>query len=211
MELAGVTKRYGSRYALRDVSFSVTPGERVAVLGPNGAGKTTLLRILAGSLKADAGAISIPGRVGWVPQQTAVYGKLTVEENLRLFARLERVADVDAAIARMLAQTRLDDRAQDSVDSLSGGNRQRVNVAIGLLGDPDILLLDEPTTALDPVQRERVWDFLATLEATILFSTHVLPEAEHHATRVVVLDEGRVVHDGAPVGDMERAFLAWVA
>ena len=211
MELAGVTKRYGSRYALREVSFSVTPGERVAVIGPNGAGKTTLLRILAGSLKADAGEIAIPGRVGWVPQQTALYGKLTVEENLRLFARLERVEDVDGAIARMLSQTRLSDRAHDAVDSLSGGNRQRVNVAIGLLGDPDILLLDEPTTALDPVQRERVWDFLATLDATILFSTHVLPEAEYHATRVVVLDEGRLVHDGAPVGDMERAFLRWVA
>jgi ABC-2 type transport system ATP-binding protein len=211
MELAGVTKRYGSRYAVRDVSFSVAPGERVAVLGPNGAGKTTLLRILAGSLKADAGELSIPGRVGWVPQQTALYGKLTVEENLRLFARLERVEDEEAAIGRMLSQTRLADRARDAVDSLSGGNRQRVNVAIGLLGDPDILLLDEPTTALDPVQRERVWDFLATLDATILFSTHVLPEAEHHASRVVVLDEGRVVHDGAPVGDMERAFLGWVA
>jgi ABC-2 type transport system ATP-binding protein len=211
MELAGVTKRYGSRYALRDVSFSVTPAERVAVLGPNGAGKTTLLRILAGSLKADEGELSIPGRVGWVPQQTALYGKLSVEENLRLFARLEGVEDVDGAIERMLAQTRLADRGRDAVASLSGGNRQRVNVAIGLLGDPDILLLDEPTTALDPVQRERVWDFLATLDATILFSTHVLPEAEHHASRVVVLDEGRVVHDGAPVGDMERAFLGWVA
>ena len=210
MELAGVTKRYGDRRALQDVSFSVAAGERVAVLGPNGAGKTTLLRILAGALKPDEGRVSIPGRVGWVPQHTALYGKLTVAENLRLFARLERVADVEAAVARMLAQTGLGGRADDAVDSLSGGNRQRVNVAIGLLGDPDVLLLDEPTTALDPRQRERVWDFLATLEATILFSTHVLPEAEHHASRVVVLDDGMVVHDGAPVADLERAFLGWV-
>ena len=211
MELAGVTKRYGDRYALREVSFAAGDGDRVAVLGPNGAGKTTLLRILAGALTPDAGSIDMPGRVGWVPQHTALYGKLTVAENLRLFARLERVGDVEAAVERMLTQTGLRERAGDAVDSLSGGNRQRVNVAIGLLGDPDVLLLDEPTTALDPRQRERVWEFLATLEATILFSTHVLPEAEHHASRIVVLDQGRVVHDGAPVADMERAFLDWVA
>jgi ABC-2 type transport system ATP-binding protein len=211
MELAGVTKRYGARYGVRDISFSVEAGERVAVIGPNGAGKTTLLKILAGALKPDAGTVEMPGRVGWVPQQVALYGKLSVAENLRLFARLERVDDVEGAVARMLAQTGLDDRADDAVSSLSGGNRQRVNVAIGLLGDPEILLLDEPTTALDPRQRERVWEFLATLDATILFSTHVLPEAEHHASRIVVIDEGRLIHDGVPVEDMERAFLGWVA
>jgi ABC-2 type transport system ATP-binding protein len=211
MELAGVTKRYGARYAVRDVSFSVEPGERVAVIGPNGAGKTTLLRILAGSLKPDSGTVRIPGRVGWVPQQTALYGKLSVAENLRLFARLEGVGDVEGVVDRMLSQTALAARADDAVASLSGGNRQRVNVAIGLLGDPDILLLDEPTTALDPRQRERVWEFLSTLPATILYSTHVLPEAEHHASRIVVIDEGRVVHDGVPVEDMELAFLGWVA
>jgi ABC-2 type transport system ATP-binding protein len=211
MELAGVTKRYGARYGVRDISFSVEAGERVAVIGPNGAGKTTLLKILAGALKPDAGTVEMPGRVGWVPQQVALYGKLSVAENLRLFARLERVDDVEGAVARMLAQTGLDDRADDAVSSLSGGNRQRVNVAIGLLGDPEILLLDEPTTALDPRQRERVWEFLATLDATILFSTHVLPEAEHHASRIVVIDEGCLIHDGVPVEDMERAFLGWVA
>jgi ABC-2 type transport system ATP-binding protein len=211
MELAGVTKRYGARYGVRDISFSVEPGERVAVIGPNGAGKTTLLRILAGALRPDSGTVHMPGRVGWVPQQVALYGKLSVAENLRLFARLERVDDVEGAVERMLAQTGLDARAGDAVSSLSGGNRQRVNVAIGLLGDPEILLLDEPTTALDPRQRERVWEFLATLEATILFSTHVLPEAEHHASRIVVIDEGCLIHDGVPVEDMERAFLGWVA
>jgi len=206
-----VFKSFGPVEVLDDVSFVIGDRERVGLVGANGAGKTTLLRILAGSLKPDAGTISIPGRVGWVPQHTALYGKLSVAENLRLFARLERVGDVEGAVARMLAQTQLSDRADDSVGELSGGNRQRVNVAIGLLGDPDILLLDEPTTALDPRQRERVWEFLATLDATILFSTHVLPEAEHHASRIVVLDEGRLVHDGAPVADMERAFLDWVA
>jgi ABC-2 type transport system ATP-binding protein len=211
MKLAGVTKRYGARYGVRDISFSVEPGERVAVIGPNGAGKTTLLRILAGALRPDSGTVHMPGRVGWVPQQVALYGKLSVAENLRLFARLERVDDVEGAVERMLAQTGLDARAGDAVSSLSGGNRQRVNVAIGLLGDPEILLLDEPTTALDPRQRERVWEFLATLEATILFSTHVLPEAEHHASRIVVIDEGCLIHDGVPVEDMERAFLGWVA
>jgi ABC-2 type transport system ATP-binding protein len=197
MRAEGVTKRYGARVALDAVSLAVAPGERVAVIGANGAGKTTLLQILAGVLDADAGTIAVDGRVGWVPQQPAVYAKLSVAENLRLFARLERVADVNGAVERMLVHTGLADRARDEVGKLSGGNRQRVNVAVGLLGDPTVLLLDEPTTAVDPRQRERMWELLGGNGTTLLFSTHAIAEARHHATRIVVLDEGRIVHDAA--------------
>ena len=205
----GVTKRYGDRRALDGVTFGVEAGERVAVIGPNGAGKTTLLQILAGALRADDGSVEVE-RVGWVPQQPALYSKLSVEENLRLFARLERVGDVDAAVARGLAQTGLQERAGDEVGSLSGGNRQRVNVAIGLLAEPPVLLLDEPSTALDPRQRERLWGFLGPLDATILFSTHELSEAEQFATRALVLDEGRLIHDGPAGEGLARRFMEMV-
>src|SRR5687768_5693514 len=133
IEVAGVGYAFGDRAALRDVSFSAKPGELLAVIGPNGAGKTTLLSILAGIRNPDSGSISVPGEVGWVPQQAALYRRLTVEENLRLFARLEECADVDGAVDRMLEETGLRERRSDQVGTLSGGNQQRVNIAIGLL------------------------------------------------------------------------------
>ena len=137
----GIVRRFGRREALRGVDVDVAAGEVLAVIGPNGAGKTTLLEILAGAQSADAGSVQRGdgvARVGWVPQQLAVYGRLTVAENLRLFARLEGAIDLDARVAAMLAETGLTDRADDLVETLSGGNRQRVNVAVGLLGDPAV-------------------------------------------------------------------------
>src|SRR5215211_9062988 len=125
-----LSKVYGARRALVDVSFTAAPGELLAIIGPNGAGKTTLLQILAGALAPTAGRVSLDRReVGWVPQQPAIYSKLSVAENLRLFARLEKVSDVGATVERMLDQTGLRDRAGDAVGTLSGGNQQRVNIA----------------------------------------------------------------------------------
>jgi ABC-2 type transport system ATP-binding protein len=195
-------KRFGERVALHGTSFDVEGGELVAVIGPNGAGKTTLLSILAGILPPDAGSVGLPaGDVGWVPQQPAVYSKLSVAENLRLFARLERVADPEGAVARMLAQADLDDRADDEVATLSGGNRQRVNIAVGLIADPAVLLLDEPSTALDPRQRERLWEFVGGLTergTSIVYSTHIVQEAERYADRVLVLADGELIFTGTP-------------
>jgi len=193
----GIGKRYGAREALRDVSFEVAAGERVAVIGPNGAGKTTLLQILAGTLEPTSGSISADG-VGWVPQHPALYSKLSVAENLRLFARLEKVADVEASVARMLEQTALGDRSHDEVGKLSGGNRQRVNIAIGLLGEPDVLLLDEPSASLDPRQRERLWEFITALGTSVVFSTHDVGEAERFADRLLVLADGELLFTGTP-------------
>src|SRR5215211_1859042 len=121
-----ISKRYGERDALRSVSFTIEDREKIAVIGPNGAGKTTLLQILAGALKPTSGAVEHDGEIGWVPQHPALYSKLSVAENLRLFARLERVPDVERTVGRMLEQTALGDRAGDEVSRLSGGNRQRV-------------------------------------------------------------------------------------
>ncbi|HEX5622040.1 MAG TPA: ABC transporter ATP-binding protein [Solirubrobacteraceae bacterium] len=198
MRAESISKRYGERDALRSVSFTVTGGEKVAVIGPNGAGKTTLLQILAGALKPTGGSVDVDGHVGWVPQHPALYSKLSVAENLRLFARLERVPDVERTVGRMLEQTALAERAGDEVGLLSGGNRQRVNIAIGLLGDPEVLLLDEPSASLDPRQRERLWAFLAELGTTVVFSTHDVGEAERHADRLLVLADGELLFTGTP-------------
>ncbi|MBV8946929.1 MAG: ABC transporter ATP-binding protein, partial [Solirubrobacterales bacterium] len=184
----GLTKRFGARIALDRISFELYAAEVVAIIGPNGAGKTTLLSILAGVLNPSEGeVIRTPDkRFGWVPQEPALYSKLSVAENLRLFARLERVADPDQAVAAMLAQTGLEDRAGEEVARLSGGNQQRVNIAIGLLCEPPALLLDEPSASLDPRQRERLWEFIGGLAGrgtTIIFSTHNVAEAERYAGR----------------------------
>jgi ABC-2 type transport system ATP-binding protein len=203
----GLSKRYGDREALRGVSFTAARGEHVAIIGPNGAGKTTLLQILAGALAPSGGSVTVPEeRVGWVPQQPALYSKLSVAENLRLFARLEKVADVEATVARMLDQTALGDRRDDEVGRLSGGNRQRVNIAIGLLAAPAVLLLDEPSASLDPRQRARLWEFIAGLAeggTTVIFTTHDVGEAERHADRLLVLADGELLFTGTP-GDLER-------
>jgi len=208
----GVSKRYGGRTALHDVSFTTAPGERVAVIGPNGAGKTTLLSILGGLVAPTGGRVVQPdGGVGWVPQQPAVYRKLSVRENLALFARLERVPDVGGAVRAALAQTGLAERAGDELGALSGGNQQRVNVAIGLLARPRAVLLDEPSTALDPRQRERLFavvDDLAAGGTTVVWTTHLVAEAERHADRVLVLADGELLFSGAPgeLRDGHRTF-----
>ena len=204
-----LVKEYGARRALQGVSFQAAPGELVAVIGPNGAGKTTLLQILAGALEPTSGAVSLDRReVGWVPQQPAIYSKLSVAENLLLFARLEKVADVDATVDRMLDQTGLRDRADDPVGTLSGGNQQRVNIAVGLLGEPRLLLLDEPSSSLDPRQRERLWEFVATLaredSTTVVYTTHNVAEAERHADRLLVLADGELLFTGTPA-ELEQA------
>jgi ABC-2 type transport system ATP-binding protein len=217
----GLTKRFGERVALRDVSFHAAAGELLAIIGPNGAGKTTLLSILAGLQQPTDGALTRdPADIGWVPQQTAIYGKLTVRENLELFARLEKVADPRAAVAQMLEQTGLADRADEELSRLSGGNRQRVNIAVGLLADPPVLLLDEPTSSLDPRQREVLWEWVAGLAAggtSVVFTTHNVGEAERWAHRVLVLADGELVFTGTPAdlasaagdgtADFEGAFV----
>jgi ABC-2 type transport system ATP-binding protein len=170
LSVRGLHKRYGAREALRAIDFDLRPGELVAVVGPNGAGKTTLLSILAGVQRQSAGTVlagpGLPGgrrAIGWAPQQPALYGRLSVQENLRLFARLERVADVEAAVRGMLEHTGLQARARELAERLSGGNRQRMNVALALIASPRVLMLDEPSSALDPGQRERLWEFITSL------------------------------------------------
>ena len=230
LSVRGLAKSFGDLQALRGVSFDAQRGEIVAVIGPNGAGKTTLLSIIAGAQRQSAGSVRCEAAaastdVGWAPQQPAVYSKLSVSENLRLFARLHRVADPERAVARMLEQSGLAQRAGERLERLSGGNRQRVNVAIGLIADPPVLVLDEPSASLDPGQRERLWEFVARLAKAgrgVIFSTHNVDEAQRYADRVIVLDRGDLRFDGTPAelmhaagedarGDLERALVAFLA
>jgi ABC-2 type transport system ATP-binding protein len=225
----GIVKRYGRQTALRGIDFSAHPGELLAVIGPNGAGKTTLLSILAGIVRADEGEVHLPrGEVGWVPQQAALYRRLTVEENLRLFARLERREDPEAMVEEMLELTGLGERRGDQVSRLSGGNQQRINIAIGLLANPVVLLLDEPSVGLDPRQRARLWEFVGGLAGrgtTVIFSTHNIQEAERYGQRLLVIADGERLFDGtasalretvaaeapeAADSDFETAFVAYL-
>jgi ABC-2 type transport system ATP-binding protein len=225
IETHAITKRFGDQEALKGISFQAHRGELLAVIGPNGAGKTTLLSILAGIRRPDAGSVSRPrGEIGWVPQQAAIYRRLTVSENLRLFARLEKVGDVDVAVEEMLEQTALTDRRDDQAGRLSGGNQQRINIAIGLLSRPAVLLLDEPSAGLDPRQRERLWEFVLGLAGggtTVIFSTHNIAEAERYGRRLLVLADGERLFDGtarelhaavedAGARDFEEAFVAFL-
>src|SRR4051812_22459720 len=218
----GLAKRYGAREALRGVSLTVAAGERVAGIGPNRAGKTTLLSLLAGAAPPSAGSVSLPpAALGWGPQHAALYGKLSVAENLRLFARLEKVADAEGRVRELLEQAGLTDRAEEEAGRLSGGGRQRVNIAIGLLRTPAVLLLDEPSAALDPRQRARLWTFIDALAergTAVVFTTHDVGEAERSADRVLVLADGELLFAGtpaelhglAPGPDLEAAFVAFL-
>lgn len=223
----GLVKRFGSRVALAGVGFEAHSGELVAVIGPNGAGKTTLLSILAGIRRPDAGEISRPrGEIGWIPQQAAIYRRLTVGENLRLFARLEGVKDPNREVAAMLEQAGLAEQVGQEAGTLSGGNQQRLNIAVGLISRPPVLLLDEPSAALDPRQRQRLWEFIAALAgggSTVIFSTHNVQEAERYGQRLLVLADGEALFDGPPAAlretvaaeigeeaDFEAAFVAFL-
>ena len=189
-----VARRYGDVEALAPTDVELVPGETVALVGPNGAGKSTLLALLAGAIDPTEGVIETHARVGWVPQRPAHYARLSALENLELFARLEGVQAPRVAAQDLLTRFSLPTDSRPSGE-LSVGNRQRLNVALSLLGEPRVLLLDEPTAALDPGQRRRVWEVVDALRSeggAVCFATQNLEEVEH-ANRVLVLLDGRVV------------------
>lgn len=194
MRAVRVARRYGELEALAPTDLELLPGETVALVGPNGAGKSTLLAILAGALDPTEGSVETHARRGWVPQRPAQYAKLSPRENLELFARLEGVRDPAAAAAELLARFSLPAGTRPAGE-LSVGNRQRLNVALSLLGEPRVLLLDEPTASLDPIQRTLVWDVVGALRGdggAVCFATQNVEEVAH-ADRVLALQDGRIV------------------
>jgi ABC-2 type transport system ATP-binding protein len=196
-----VGRRFGDVEALAATDFELSPGETVVLIGPNGAGKSTLLAILAGALEPTEGSVETQARVGWVPQRPAQYARLSPRENLELFARLEGMDDPAGAAHDLLERFSLPSGPQ-LAGELSVGNRQRLNVALSLLGAPRVLLLDEPTASLDPVQRRLVWEVVDQLRGdggAVCFATQNMEEVEH-ADRVIALYDGRIV--GASVKEV---------
>jgi ABC-2 type transport system ATP-binding protein len=203
----GAGRRFGHRSALEPVELEIWDGEAVALVGPNGAGKSTLLALLAGALEASVGTVERrnDARVGWAPQRPAQYGRLSARENLELFARLEGERDPQGVTERLLYEFDLPGEPEPSAN-LSVGNRQRLNLAIAQLGGPQVLLLDEPTAALDPQQRARLWNRVSDLRASggaVVFATQNVEEVERVADRVAALREGRLVYAGS-AGDYDR-------
>ena len=213
IEIRGARKRFGEIQAVDGLDLDVPQGICLGLLGPNGAGKSTTMRLLTGQAVADAGEIRVfehelPGdskearaRMGVVPQLDNLDVDVTVEDNLAVYSRLYRVADVPAAVQRGLELARLTERRKDAVDEISGGMRRRLLLARGLLHDPELLLLDEPTVGLDPQIRTELWsliDSLRTQGKTILMSTHYIEEAERLADEVAVMDHGKVIARATP-------------
>jgi ABC-2 type transport system ATP-binding protein len=203
-------KSYRSHEALRGISFEIAEGEVFGLLGPNGAGKTTTVEILEGYRARDGGDVEVLGfdpahsapafreRIGVVLQQSQLWPTLTVAETHRMFAGYyEHPRDVDEVIQLVGLQGKRDER----VKTLSGGQKRRLDLGVALVGDPDLVFLDEPTTGFDPAARRAAWDMVRSLRSlgkTILLTTHYLDEAEQLADRVAVLLEGRIVREGTP-------------
>ncbi len=215
LELRNVSKQYGDTVVVDDLSLSVQRGQCFGLLGPNGAGKTTTLRLLLGLTTPASGTLTLCGepiphrapqarmRVGVVPQFDNLDPDFTVVENLRIFGRyfgLER-AVIEARVPALLEFARLESRAKAQVRDLSGGMRRRLTVARALINDPDLLVMDEPTTGLDPQARHLIWERLKSLLAngkTILLTTHFMEEAERLCNYLCVIDSGRKIAEGKP-------------
>ncbi|HKE96137.1 MAG TPA: ABC transporter ATP-binding protein [Povalibacter sp.] len=217
LEARNLKKSYGELQAVNDVSFKVSPGQLLGLLGPNGAGKTTTISMLTGLLPPDGGAVLIDGsalggdtdpakrRVGVVPQDLALYEELSALANLRFFGALYDLsgARLEQAIDAALTLVGLVDSRKAAVKTFSGGMKRRLNLAAGLLHDPDILLLDEPTVGVDPQSRNAIFENLETLKSrgkALLYTTHYMEEVERLADRVVIIDHGRVVADDTVAG-----------
>jgi lipooligosaccharide transport system ATP-binding protein len=214
IELSGVVKTFGPITAVDGLDLEVPEGICLGLLGPNGAGKSTTMRLLTGQAIADAGTLRVLGnqlpdgakaaraQMGVVPQLDNLDVDVTVEDNLAIFARLYRVPDVGEAVNRALDLARLRERRRDAVDQLSGGMRRRLLLARGLVHEPRLVLLDEPTVGLDPQIRTELWTLIGELKArgtTILMSTHYIEEAERLADEVAVMHQGKIISRGHPV------------
>jgi ABC-2 type transport system ATP-binding protein len=212
IQVEGLTKDYGARRAIEDLNFHADQGEILGFLGPNGAGKTTTMRILTGYMPPTSGKAQVAGfdvvdqsldvrrRVGYMPETIPLYPDMTVFEYLKFMADLRRVPNVEERVDDLLERLKLLDRSESYISNLSKGMRQRVGLAQALVHDPDVLILDEPTIGLDPVQIIEVRNLIKELgqRHTILLSTHILSEAQQVCNRVLIINKGRIVAEDTP-------------
>ncbi len=226
----GLVRRFGQRTAVDDVSFSIGAGETYGLLGPNGAGKTTTISLITGILRADAGTVSLNGvqigafahpmkrALGFVPQDIALFDDLTAVDNLRFFGRLQGMGrrELELRIGAVLELVGLADRAHDRIDTFSGGMQRRATIAVGLLHEPTLLILDEPTAGVDPQSRNQILESIEVLSEqgmAVLYTTHYMEEAERLCDRVGIIDNGRLIAEGTQrqlvtqIGEHDRIVL----
>ncbi|WP_028543721.1 ABC transporter ATP-binding protein [Paenibacillus taiwanensis] len=214
LEVADVVKRYGSKTALDQVDVHVKEGSCFGLLGPNGAGKSTLMKLMTGILQADSGMIRAFGmdtrhqmseirqRVGYVPQEITLYEKLSAVQNLKFFGEMYGVngAELKQRIAHVLEQVGLSDRANEAVETYSGGMKRRINLAAALLHQPQLIILDEPTVGIDPQSRNHIFEMIRGLKKeglTLVYSTHYMEEVEALCDDIAIIDHGSVIAQGS--------------
>lgn len=228
IKISGVSKFYGKQKALDQVSFEIGTGELVGFLGPNGAGKSTLMKIVTGFLAADGGSVEINGslvetknisirsQIGYLPENNPLYTDLYVREYLEMVAGFYRLQDKKEQVLKMVELTGLKDEQHKKIGSLSKGYRQRVGLAQALIHDPAVLILDEPTTGLDPNQLEEIRQLIRTISAnkTVMLSTHIMQEVEAVCSRVLIINKGKLVADGSieqlKTGQFAQKQMVWV-
>ncbi len=231
LEAAHLTRRFGNRVAVDDVTFAVAPGETYGLLGPNGAGKTTTIRLVCGLLSPDGGAVTVAGmpvspsdprakaHIGYVPQDVSLYPDLSARENLAFFGRLYRLrgAALKERVDEVLELIDLLDRGDDRVESFSGGMKRRLNIGASLLHRPSLLILDEPTVGVDPQSRHAILESIRTLGSAglaVLYTTHYMEEAERLCDRIGIIDHGRLIAEGtrrelvSQIGEKDRITLS---
>ncbi len=230
LKVSGLVKRFGQRVAVDDVSFEIASGETYGLLGPNGAGKTTTISIICGLLRADAGSVEVAGspvttstvaarrHIGYVPQEIAIYPDLSARENMQLFGRLQGLSgrSLTNRIDEVLDILGLRDRAKERTENYSGGMQRRLNIGLGLLHEPALLVLDEPTVGVDPQSRNAILDSVEALSAggiALLYTTHYMEEAERLCDQVGIMDEGKLIAQGTrrelvtQIGEHDRVKL----
>ncbi len=230
LRIEDLHKSYGDIQAVKGVSFEIAPGENYGLLGPNGAGKTTTILMIVGVLAADGGRVTVCGKdltttttavkshIGWVPQEVALYDRLSARENLAFFGRMQGLSGkgLTRRVEEVLELTGLGDRAGDKTIKFSGGMRRRLNIGIGLLHQPDLLVLDEPTVGVDVQSRASILDQVAEmtrLGMAVLYTTHYIEEVEKLCQRVGIIDHGELIAEGTRaelvemVGERDRILI----
>jgi ABC-2 type transport system ATP-binding protein len=221
LHVDALVKRFGQVTAVDGISLDVKPGECLGLLGPNGAGKSTLIRSIVGRVIPDAGMISVfgvaststaaRGRIGWIPQELALYPRLTCRENLQSFGRYHGLsgATLDESVERCLGWATLTDRAGELVKNLSGGMKRRLNMAAGMIHQPKLVLMDEPTVGVDPQSRNHIFEMIEKLRdqgMSIIYTTHYMEEAERLCDRIAIIDHGKIIADGTRAELVQSVF-----